>query len=56
MTQDFQFEPFTHNRNNSRFHLCKLDDKQLELLEARYFPGLNHWKSKILSCLDKACL
>lgn len=48
MTQGFQFEPSTHNRNNSRFHLCKLDDKQPELLEARYFPGLNHQKSKTL--------
>lgn len=41
MMQDFQFEQSTHKRNNSGFHLCKLDDKQ-ESLEARYFPGLNH--------------
>lgn len=56
MSQGSQFEPSTQNSNNNSFHLCKLDDKQLELLEARYFPGLNHWKSKILSCLDRACL
>lgn len=56
MLQDFQFEPSTHKRKNNGFHLYKLDDKQLELLETRYFPGLNHWESKILSSLDKVSL
>ena len=42
--------------NNNGFHLYQLDDKQLESLETRYFLGLNHWKSKILSSLAKVSL